>query len=139
MKILLKKRYIKYGNLYIFYYNLINKGGDFMIHPKNLDEINKQIEMLENKIKDKYDNGVYGTFVDRYIICGKEGCKCLQGYKHGPYPHIQVYDKNKILRGIYIGNKKYESYKKKLDRNKEFYEIIKELNKLYILKRKLKL
>lgn len=105
---------------------------------KDIIEINAEIERLEKLIENKYDNGIHGTFVDRYITCGKAGCKCRQGYKHGPYPHIQVYDKNKILRGIYIGNKKYESYKKKLDRNKEFYEIIKELNKLYLLRRKFK-
>lgn len=99
--------------------------------------IEKEIKELENKINNKYDNGVYGVMVDRYIICGKAGCKCRSGKKHGPYPHIQIYDKNKKLHGIYIGNKKRELYEKKLEDNKEFLATIQKLNKLYLLKREL--
>lgn len=103
----------------------------------DIEVLEKQIKTLENKINNKYDNGVYGVFVDRYIVCGKEGCKCRKGKKHGPYPHIQVYDKNRKLHGIYIGNKKKEFYEKKMEENKEFFEIVKELNKLYLLRRQL--
>lgn len=101
-------------------------------------EIENNIKTLENSIKNKYDTGVNGVLVDRYIVCGKSGCKCRTGKKHGPYPHIQVYDKNRKLHGIYIGNKKRELYEKRLEDNKDFFKKIKELNKLYLLRRDLK-
>lgn len=100
-----------------------------------MSDLNKRIEELEKKIDNKYDNGIYGALIDRYITCGKAGCKCRQGYKHGPYAHIQLYDKDNILRGIYIGNKKKELYLKRLEENKEYFKIIKELNSLYLLRK----
>lgn len=102
-----------------------------------LNIINKKIKELEKQIEGKHDNGLCGIVVDKYIKCGKEGCKCQQGYKHGPYPHIQYYDKNGVLRTIYIRKKLGNEYKEKVRQNNEFRKIIKQLVKLYLEKRKL--
>lgn len=104
----------------------------------NVDDLKEKILLLEKEVNGKHDNGVYGIIVDRYIVCGKSGCKCRKGKKHGPYPHIQVYDKNKKLHGVYIGNKKKEIYERKMEENKDFFNNIKELNKLYLLRKNIK-
>lgn len=97
-----------------------------------MSEINNEIQDLEKELDSLKNNGLYGTMVEQYICCGKEGCKCMQGYKHGPYPHIHLYDNNNILRGIYIGKKKKELYEKKLKDNLYYYSLIKKINTLYL-------
>lgn len=94
-----------------------------------------RIQELENLIDTLKYNGVHGSMVERFITCGKAGCKCKKGIKHGPYPHIQVYDNNNKLHGIYIGKKKKDKYSYNIENNKKFLSIIKELNKLYLLDR----
>lgn len=97
---------------------------------KTLEQINEEIKRLEKQIEGKHDNGLSGILIEKYIKCGKEGCKCMRGYKHGPYPHIQYYH-NGILRTIYIRKKSAEEYVKKLEENREFRKTVRELIKLY--------
>jgi|GEM_PF-6146752 len=103
---------------------------------KKLEEINAEIIKLEKEIEGQHDNGLTGTLVMKHIKCGKPDCKCMQGYRHGPYPHIQYYQ-NGILKTIYIKKHKTEEYRQKIEDNKEFRKIIKQLNKLYRQKIKL--
>lgn len=101
-----------------------------------LKEINDQICQLEKEIEGKHDNGLSGALVEKYIKCGKEGCRCMEGYRHGPYPHIQYYQ-NGVLKTIYIRKRRGEEYRQKLLANHEFRKKIKTLVVLY--KKKLKL
>lgn len=103
---------------------------------KILEEINNEINRLEKKIEGRHDNGLSGALVEKYIKCGKEGCKCSQGYRHGPYPHIQYYQ-NGVLKTIYIRKRKAEEYRQKVEENNHFRKTIKQLIKLY--KRKIQL
>jgi len=103
---------------------------------KKLEELNTEIIKLEKEIEGKHDNGLTGALVEKYIKCGKPGCKCMQGYRHGPYPHIQYY-KDGVLKTIYIKKQKGKEYRQKLEDNKNFRKIIKQLIKLY--KQKIKL
>lgn len=94
--------------------------------------MNERIMELEKEIDTIKFNGIYGSMVERYICCGKAGCKCKKGIKHGPYPHIQLYDNKNKLHGIYIGKKNEEYYNNCIEINKKFLSILKELNKLYL-------
>ena len=97
-------------------------------------QINDEIYNLELKIKGQKDNGLRGTMVEKYIKCGKEGCKCALGYRHGPYQHIQYYDNQGFLRTIYVRKKEKNEYIEKIKKNNEFLKIIKKLNNLYLKK-----
>ena len=105
----------------------------------DIDSITLEIKRLENIIEGKCDIGVKGILVDRYIRCGKPNCKCNDAEfpeKHGPYPNIQYYDNKGKLRNLYIKKSQKEEYELKLKQSEEFISTIKELNKLYLLKRK---
>lgn len=104
---------------------------------KKLEQILVEIEELEKLIEGKCDNGLQGAIVDKYIKCGKPGCKCSEGYRHGPYPHIQYYDEEGVLRTIYIRKKRKAEYEEKIAENAEFRKIVKQLVKLYTRKRQL--
>lgn len=105
-----------------------------MVNKMNI--INSKILKIEKEIKNQHDNGLSGSLVEKYIKCGKKGCKCSQGYKHGPYLHIQYYKKGK-LKTFYIKRKDEEEYKRKLEENNKFRKNIKRLIRLYRLKIKL--
>lgn len=99
--------------------------------------INKRISELENYLDSHNDNGLKGTIVLKYIKCGKAGCKCLQGYKHGPYPHIQFYNESKKLTTLYIKKSMVETYDKKIKDNQKTKMAIKEINMLYKERRRI--
>lgn len=103
----------------------------------NIDE---EIKELEDSIIGKFDIGVRGIMVDRYIRCGKPNCKCNDAEfpeKHGPYPNIQYYDNNGKLRNVYVKKNEREKYEQKLKETEDFSNTVKELNKLYLKKRKM--
>lgn len=103
-------------------------------------EIEKKIVNLEKKIKkiEKHED-LSGVLVYKYIKCGKENCKCHEGLKHGPYLHLQTYDKNeKRIKTKYIKKKEENLYKEKYKENKEYVKITKELDLLYKELKKIK-
>ena len=45
-------------------------------------------ELLANRLRLKE-----GSLIERYVICGKEGCKCSKGEgKHGPFLYLNKKD-----------------------------------------------
>ena len=32
------------------------------------------------------------SLIERFTVCGRPGCRCLQGEKHGPYLYASVFD-----------------------------------------------
>lgn len=35
---------------------------------------------------------LHGSFVERYSLCSRPGCKCHQGERHGPRRYLVVYE-----------------------------------------------
>jgi hypothetical protein len=33
-----------------------------------------------------------GCLIERFTVCGRAGCRCLKGKKHGPYLYVSVFD-----------------------------------------------
>jgi len=100
-------------------------------------DILNEIESLEKQVENKSDSGLHGSIVMKHIKCGKEGCKCEDGYKHGPYPHIQYYDDKGVLRTLYLKKDNVDKYAAKLFDNNEYRKNIKRLVVLYLELRKL--
>jgi len=42
-----------------------------------------------------------GSLLERFTVCGRPGCRCLQGEKHGPYLYASVFD-GKQSRQVYV-------------------------------------
>ncbi|MFW6024871.1 MAG: DUF6788 family protein [Candidatus Woesearchaeota archaeon] len=102
-----------------------------------LSKIYDEIKSMEKNIEGRHDNGLSGTLIMKAIKCGKPGCKCREGYLHGPYPHIQYYNDEHVLKTIYIRKKQKEEYEEKLALNKDFRKKIKKLIALH--KKRIKL
>jgi|LSQX01.1.fsa_nt_gb hypothetical protein len=76
-----------------------------------IDEIKRQLSELDIKMNLK------GSIFFKYVKCGKPKCRCATGEKHGPYPHLQWWDGQRI-KTKYLSEKKYPIYKEELEKNK---------------------
>ena len=92
----------------------------------------KEIKKLEKRLLELEETEkIKGILVYKYIKCGKKGCHCEEGKKHGPYLHLQTYDKEtKKIKTKYIKKSDEDKYKKLYKENKEYKDIIKQLEEL---------
>lgn len=114
-----------------------------MINEKNelllaeLDCVQTEIHELQNRLKDiKVEVDVKGYICFRFVKCGKPKCHCNAGVLHGPYPHLQWWDKGKI-KTKYLNRKNYPTYRMEIEKAKEIQGITKRLDELYKKERKL--
>lgn len=61
---------------------------------KDLSDLRQRISRLK-KERDHLENLAMGTgpmlegsLIKRYTVCGKKGCKCKEGKKHGPFLYL---------------------------------------------------
>lgn len=101
----------------------------------DLSRIRKQIAMciskraaLEKLLLNTRHKMMIGTLVKRYVICGKPGCKCSKGFKHGPFLYLYKMSNGKNVRS-YI-NKKNTKLIKALQRYKIFQQNLADVRKL---------
>lgn len=83
---------------------------------------------LERELINSRCKMTIGTLVKRYVICGKPGCKCSKGFKHGPFLYLY-----KIVNGANIRNyinKKNTKLTKALGRYKIFQQKLAEIRRL---------
>jgi hypothetical protein len=96
-----------------------------------IGEIEKQLAEIDIKIKLK------GGIFYRYIKCGKPKCRCVNGERHGPYPHLQWWDGEKI-KTKYLNEKNYPIYREELEKNKLKKKLEQELTFLRKEEKKIK-
>ena len=41
------------------------------------------------------------SLIERFTVCGRPGCRCQQGQKHGPYLYASIFD-GKQSRQVYV-------------------------------------
>jgi len=76
---------------------------------------------------------VAGAIIQRYTVCGKVGCRCLSGQRHGPYPALSrpngqvVYLNRKLHARITPYVERYQTFQRHLS---EWRKIIRELDEL---------
>jgi len=72
-----------------------------------------------------------GSLIERYVRCGKPGCKCARGEPHGPVWYLTVTLKAGQTAGMQVPKTKLEQVRRWLEnhrRLKEGLETISEIN-----------
>lgn len=67
----------------------------------------------------KSDPLLKGSLFEQYRKCGKSGCRCEKGARHGPYPYLTV-GKGKTRRLTYVAAKDLPGVKKRAEASREF-------------------
>jgi hypothetical protein len=76
---------------------------------------------------------VAGAIIQRYTVCGKVGCRCLSGQRHGPYPALSrpngqvVYLNRKLHGAIKPYVERYQTFQRHLSR---WRKLIREVDEL---------
>ena len=86
---------------------------------KRIEECRKELRNLETGLI-KPGTMVAGAVIQRYSVCGKPGCRCLEGQRHGPYPALSrpngqvVYLNRKLHAVITPYVKRYQAFQRHL-------------------------
>ena len=64
----------------------------------NLERFKLEMEMI-NSLSRK--SMLPGSVIEKYVMCGKEGCKCTRGELHGPFYYL-TYKENKKTKMIFL-------------------------------------
>ena len=92
----------------------------------------KELEYLATELKNP-GKMVAGTIIQRYTVCGKVGCRCLSGQRHGPYPALSrpngqvVYLNRKLHAVITPYVERYQAFQRHLS---QWRKLIRELDEL---------
>ena len=56
---------------------------------------------------DKDIGMIRGSLIERYVACGKKGCKCKEGESHGPFYYLTYTEAGK-RKNLYVPKGKVE-------------------------------
>ena len=72
--------------------------------PQNSPKRETQIRQQRRQIARGVGAGgeiLKGSLIERFTVCSRPGCRCLEGEKHGPYLYVSVFD-GKQSRQVYV-------------------------------------
>ena len=109
----------------------------------NLERFKLEMEMI-NALSRK--SMLPGSVIEKYVMCGKEGCKCKKGELHGPFYYL-TYKENKKTKMIFLKkdvskrarllNDNYKLYRKNRAKiakiNTEIISLLDEIEKINTL------
>jgi hypothetical protein len=100
------------------------------VKPKIKDEeLECRYAELEKKVYKLSDLSV-GTIQPKLLTCGKPGCKCAKGEKHGPYQYLAYHKEDGSMEWIYIPKKELAQIKSRIENFENLEREIKELVKI---------
>ena len=89
-----------------------------------MSQPDKRVKALQDMLK-KDIGMIRGSLAEKYLPCGKEGCKCKEGELHGPFYYL-IYPEGGKQKTLYIrkdrlnevreGMKAYKRARKTIDK-----------------------
>ena len=68
-----------------------------------------------------------GSIQERWLTCGKEGCTCAQGDKHGPYYYFVYTDTDRNTRQISLDPDEVDELEERIANYEELQDALHEL------------
>lgn len=97
-----------------------------IIHER-IQEIDEEINSIATRFSEI--SKLKGHLRPEFVRCEKQGCRCRDGIKHGPYWYLYRYEKGK-LRKKYIGRDLPEDLRKIAEKRKMKKELLKRIDEL---------
>jgi hypothetical protein len=67
-----------------------------------------------------------GSLVEQYVTCGKPGCRCSRGQKHGPLYYLYWKEKGRS-RSLYVPREKVDELRQQVQNYRRFQKELAEL------------
>lgn len=102
--------------------------------PTNRSKQEEQIRRKRSKLVKQMPPGgdiLKGSLIERLTVCGRPGCRCQQGEKHGPYLYVSVFD-GKQSRQVYVPQTLEMEVRRWAQNYQRLAEIIAELSALSV-------
>ena len=97
--------------------------------PKTRSEQEVRIRRIRKELVKQIPQGgeiLKGSLIERFTVCGRTGCRCLQNEKHGPYLYASVFD-GKQSRQVYVPQSLAEEVRQWAQNYQRLSKIIAEL------------
>lgn len=87
---------------------------------KQIVYLETQIAELQNELSQlTYHPENQGILIFKYVKCGKQGCRCQNGFPHGPYIYRQYYEDGK-KKQKYVSKKQAEKIAAEVEENQRY-------------------
>src|SRR5207253_6712292 len=73
---------------------------------------------------------LFGTLSETYRTCGRRGCRCHQGHKHGPHLYVSFRGPNGTTTGYYVPQALADSMRAGVAAWQELQGVLRELAEL---------
>jgi hypothetical protein len=70
---------------------------------------------------------LFGTLSETYRTCGRPGCRCHQGYKHGPHLYVSFRGPDGTTTGYYVPQGLAEPMRQGVAAWQELQEVLRQL------------
>ena len=70
---------------------------------------------------------LFGTLSQTYRTCGRPGCRCHQGHKHGPHLYVSFRGAQGTTRGFYVPQALAEPMREGVAAWQELQEVLRQL------------
>jgi hypothetical protein len=95
---------------------------------KNIGHYKRKRSQLMRKLSGSVEM-LQGSLVKKYVRCGKENCRCVEGEGHGPVFYLSFKEVGRT-KLVYVPSKEVEKVKQQLASFKQYKEIGSEIAKL---------
>ena len=100
--------------------------------PMNSSKREAQIRQQRRQIARRLGAGgeiLKGSLIERFTVCGRPGCRCLEGEKHGPYLYVSVFD-GKQSRQVYVPRSMHAQVRRWVNNAQRLAEVVSTLSAL---------
>ena len=87
-------------------------------------------ETLLRQISPLARRALFGTLSETYRTCGRPGCRCHQGHKHGPHLYVSFRGPEGTTTGYYVPQDLAEPMRQGVAAWQERQEVLRRLGKL---------
>jgi hypothetical protein len=70
---------------------------------------------------------LFGTLSETYRTCGRPGCRCHQGHKHGPHLYVSFRGADGTTRGYYVPQELAEPMREGVAAWQELQQVLREV------------
>ena len=74
---------------------------------------------------------IRGSYFERYSVCGRAGCECHEGRKHGPRSYVTV-SMDGVQRQIYVPQNQRDAVRKGISQYHRVQQILDRITQLNV-------
>jgi len=96
----------------------------------SITKVRKTREALLRRISPLARRALFGSLSETYRTCGRAGCRCHQGHKHGPHLYVSFRGTDGTTTGYYVPQPLAASMRQGVAAWQELQQVLRQLAEL---------